>query len=119
MPNDLTSAPQTDPLNIYRYRDSLYAVDLITAALSLDFFTWLSANPSSLSGICDHFGFKERPVDVMLTSDAAPLLAVDVCTGVVVAVDIDTCAKAGMTNTKGAAAPSSRRTLKVMRAVYS
>jgi hypothetical protein len=49
MPHDLTSAPQTDPLNIYRYRDSLYAVDLITAALSIDFFTWLSANPSSLA----------------------------------------------------------------------
>jgi hypothetical protein len=47
MPHDLTSAPQTDPLNIYRYRDSLYAVDLITAALSIDFFTWLSANPST------------------------------------------------------------------------
>jgi acetylserotonin N-methyltransferase len=67
MPHDLTSAPQTDPLNIYRYRDSLYAVDLISAARSIDFFTWLSSNPSSLSGICSHFGFKERPVDVMLT----------------------------------------------------
>lgn len=67
MPHDLTSAPQTDPLNIYHYRDSLYAVDLISAALSFDFFTWLTAHPSSLSGICDHFGFKERPVDVMLT----------------------------------------------------
>lgn len=67
MPHDLTSVPQTDPLNIYHYRDSLYAVDLISAALSFDFFTWLNANPSSLSGICDHFGFKERPVDVMLT----------------------------------------------------
>ncbi len=67
MPHDLTSAPQTDPLNIYRYRDSLYAVDLITAALSLDFFTWLAANPSTLGEICAHFGFEERPVDVMLT----------------------------------------------------
>lgn len=71
MPHDLTSAPQTDPLNIYRYRDSLYAVDLITAALGFDFFTWLAANPSSPAGICDHFGFQERPVDVMLTLFAA------------------------------------------------
>ncbi len=71
MPHDLTTAPATDPLNIYRYRDSLYAVDLITAALSIDFFSWLSANPSPVSGICDHFGFKERPVDVMLTLLAA------------------------------------------------
>ena len=44
MPHDLTSAPQTDPLNIYRYRDSLYAVDMITAALGFDFFTWLSSS---------------------------------------------------------------------------
>jgi acetylserotonin N-methyltransferase len=71
MPHDLTSTPKTDPLKIYRYRDSLYAVDLITAALSLDFFTWLADNPSSFHGICDHFGFKERPVDVMLTLFAA------------------------------------------------
>lgn len=71
MPHDLTSAPKTDPLNIYRYRDSLYAVDLITAALSFDFFAWLTANPSSAEGICGHFGFKERPVDVMLTLFAA------------------------------------------------
>lgn len=68
---DLTAAPANDPLSIYRYRDSLYAVDLITAALSLDFFTWLAANPSSLAGICAHFGFAERPVDVMLTLFAA------------------------------------------------
>ncbi len=67
MSHDLTSAPDTNPLNIYRYRDSLYAVDLITAALSIGFFTWLSANPSTLNGICGHFDFKERPADVMLT----------------------------------------------------
>jgi precorrin-6B methylase 2 len=71
MTHDLTSAPATDPLNIYRYRDCLYAVDLITAALSVDFFTWLSAHPSALDGICAHFGFKERPVDTMMTLFAA------------------------------------------------
>ncbi len=64
---DLTAAPQTDPLQAYRYRDGLYAVDLITAALQLDFFTWLAAHPSSLSQIATHFGFQERPLDVMLT----------------------------------------------------
>jgi len=63
MPHDLTSAPQNDSLNIYRYRDSLYAVDLITAALSIDFFTWLAATPSSLGGICDHFGFTSEGTD--------------------------------------------------------
>lgn len=66
MPN-LTAAPATDPLSIYRYRDGLYAVDLLSAALSLDFFTWLGRNPSSLGQICAHFGFHERPVDVMMT----------------------------------------------------
>ena len=33
MPADLTQLPRTDPLEIYRYRDGLYAVDLLTAAL--------------------------------------------------------------------------------------
>jgi predicted O-methyltransferase YrrM len=67
MPHMLTDAPKSNPLNIYRYRDGLYAVDLITAALSLDFFTWLHATPATLGGICKHFGFKERPADTMLT----------------------------------------------------
>lgn len=64
---DLTASPSTDPLSIYRYRDGLYAVDLVTAALSLDFFTWLAAQPSSLEQICTSHGFKERPADVMMT----------------------------------------------------
>lgn len=65
---DLTAAPVTDPTHIYRYRDGLYAVDLITAALvHFDFFTWLAANPSTLEEICGHFGFHPRPADVMLT----------------------------------------------------
>lgn len=63
----LTSAPATDPLSIYRYRDGLYAVDLATAALSLGFFTWLKQNPSTLAAICAHHGFQERPADVMMT----------------------------------------------------
>jgi len=64
---DLTAAPATDPLNIYRYRDGLYAVDLVTAALSVDFFSTLAAQPGSIADICARFGFTERPVDVMLT----------------------------------------------------
>lgn len=67
MPLDLTAAPATDPLSIYQYRDGLYAVDLVAAALQFDFFTWLAGNPSDLAAICAHFGFQERPVDVMLT----------------------------------------------------
>ena len=30
---DLTRSPATDPLGIYRFRDGLYAVDLIAAAV--------------------------------------------------------------------------------------
>ena len=67
-PTDLTLVPQTDPLDIYRYRDGLYAVDLLTAAVvHLDFFTWLDKNPSDPAGICAHFGLATRPTDVMLT----------------------------------------------------
>ncbi|MFZ4764846.1 MAG: methyltransferase, partial [Roseimicrobium sp.] len=69
---DLTAAPASDPLHVYRYRDGLYAVDLLTAAVvHLDLFTWLGVNPSSKEDLCKHFGFAERPVDVMLTLFAA------------------------------------------------
>ncbi len=67
-PTNLTLVPKTDPLEIYRYRDGLYAVDLLTAAVvHLDFFTWLANNPSDFTAICAHFGTKARPTDVMLT----------------------------------------------------
>jgi predicted O-methyltransferase YrrM len=72
MPQDLTAAPQSDPLKVYRYRDGLYAADLLTAAVvHLDFFTWLATHPSSKEAICAHFAFAERPTDVMLTLFAA------------------------------------------------
>ena len=65
---DLTRLPQTDPIEIYRYRDGLYAVDLLTAALTeFDFFTWLAANPSDKPAICAALGIAERPADVMLS----------------------------------------------------
>ena len=65
---NLTAQPATDPTSIYRYRDALYAVDLVTAALvHFDFFTWLAGNPSTLDQVCAHFGFKPRPADTMLT----------------------------------------------------
>jgi SAM-dependent methyltransferase len=71
-PLDLTRVPQTDPLEIYRYRDGLYAVDLLTAAIcEFDFFTWLHAQPSSAEEICRALGLAARPVDVMLTLFAA------------------------------------------------
>jgi predicted O-methyltransferase YrrM len=65
---DLRGVPQTDPLEIYRYRDGLYAVDLLGAAIcEFDFFTWLARRPSGLLEICQGLNLKERPVDVMLT----------------------------------------------------
>jgi 3-hydroxy-5-methyl-1-naphthoate 3-O-methyltransferase len=64
----LTSQPQTDPVSIYRYRDGLYAADLLTAAIAwLDFFTWLDHHPTDRAGICLALEIKERPTDVMLT----------------------------------------------------
>ena len=65
---DLTHSPHSDSLRAYRNRDGLYGADLVTAALvHLDFFTWLTAHPSSLGEICAHYHFARRPVDVMLT----------------------------------------------------
>lgn len=64
---ELTRAPATDPLAIYRYRDGLYAVDLITAALKLDFFSWLAAHPGPVEAVRAALGFAERPFDVMIT----------------------------------------------------
>jgi hypothetical protein len=60
--------PATDPTSIYRYRDGLYAGDMLTAALChLDFFSWLAEHPAALPGICGKLNLKERPTDVMLT----------------------------------------------------
>ncbi|MEW6306954.1 MAG: methyltransferase [Verrucomicrobiota bacterium] len=65
---DLTLQPSTDPLRIYRQRDGLYGVDLLTAAIArLDFFTWLAGHPSDLETICRSLGFMPRPADVMMT----------------------------------------------------
>jgi SAM-dependent methyltransferase len=67
-PFDLRTVPTTDPTSIYRYRDGLYAADLLACALVyLDFFSWLERNPSNLEGICRNFSIAARPADVMLT----------------------------------------------------
>lgn len=69
---EFTRLPHTDPFEIYRQRDGLYAVDLLTAALTeFDFFTWLAANPSDAATICGALGLAPRPADVMLTLFAA------------------------------------------------
>lgn len=67
-PVDLCLSPATDPTSIYRYRDGLYATDLLACALvSLDFFTWLDKRSSTTEEVCHHFNTAERPTDVMLT----------------------------------------------------
>ena len=87
-------------------------VTIVPALVSLLLLLMVTAVLPAVVSVID-------PVDVIATSEGEPLLAVLVETGAVVAVEIDTWAKAGRLNTSGAAAPSSRRTLKVMRAVNS
>ncbi len=65
---DLLATPATSPLSLYRYRDGLYAADLVTAALvEFDIFSWLDAQPSTFEALCAHFGFATRPADVLVT----------------------------------------------------
>ena len=64
----LTLAPTTDPTALYRYRDGLYAEDLLILALvRLDFFTALAAEPTDLEGLCRRHSLHRRPADVMVT----------------------------------------------------
>ena len=69
---DLRTAPDTDPVDIYRVRDGIYAADMLLAAIvHLDLFSWLEANPASLGDVCRRFETTARPTDVMLTLFAA------------------------------------------------
>ncbi len=68
MAQDLTLAPRTDPIEIYRYRDGLYAVDMLTAALTgLDLFTFMGERQLTKAEICKALNIQDRPTDVMLT----------------------------------------------------
>jgi len=70
--HDLTSAPQTNPIDIYRVRDAIYAPDMLLAALvHLDLFSWLAKHPSTKDEICRGLEITDRPTDVMLTLMAA------------------------------------------------
>jgi hypothetical protein len=65
---NLESRPQTDPSNLIRLRDSIYASDLLIAAVSnFDFFTRIKNRDLDFSSICSFFGINERCADVMLT----------------------------------------------------
>ncbi len=65
---DFLTFPETDPTSIYRYRDGLYAVDVLTAAIChLDLFGHLASRPSDLPTLCKALEIQRRPADVMLT----------------------------------------------------
>jgi 3-hydroxy-5-methyl-1-naphthoate 3-O-methyltransferase len=65
---DFLKHPETDPTSIYRQRDGLYAVDMLTTAIChLDLFSRLADRPADLSAICRMLDLRERPADVMLT----------------------------------------------------
>src|SRR5580658_10515908 len=62
------ASPETDPTSIYRQRDGLYAVDMLTAALChLDLFSRLAEQSADLPAVCHALDVRERPADVMLT----------------------------------------------------
>ena len=64
----LGQLPSTDPTAILRYRDGIYAVDLLTAAITeFQFFDSLKATPGTLEDVCAHYGWDERPADVLIT----------------------------------------------------
>jgi predicted O-methyltransferase YrrM len=69
---DLTSTPQTDPVDVYRVRDGIYAADmLLTALVHLDLFSRLAERPATRDEICRTLEIVDRPADVMLTLFAA------------------------------------------------
>ncbi len=57
-----------DPGRLLRYRDSIYASDLlICAVVYLDFFTFLHNCPMTFDQICKNFETAQRPTNVMLS----------------------------------------------------
>lgn len=64
--------PTADPSDIYKYRDSIYAVDLLTAAVvEFNFYTELAKNEGTATEIEVRFGIASRPLDVLLTLSKA------------------------------------------------
>jgi len=64
----LDQLPLSDPTSILRYRDGIYAVDLLTAAIvEFRLFDHLRDQPGTLGDLCRHFEWHPRPADVLLT----------------------------------------------------
>jgi hypothetical protein len=57
-----------DPGALLRYRDSIYASDLLLCAVAyLDFFTHLKESSLTFDEICSTLNTTARPTDVMLS----------------------------------------------------
>lgn len=64
----VTDHPLTDPGAIYRYRESLTAVDALTVAIvHLDLFSALADHSADLPSICRMFSIHPRPTDTLCT----------------------------------------------------
>ena len=64
----LAQLPQTDPTSLLRYRDGVYAIYLLTAAIAeFRLFDYLRDHPATLGEICRHYYWHPRPADVLLT----------------------------------------------------
>jgi SAM-dependent methyltransferase len=59
---------ENDPSRLLRYRDSIYATDLLVCAIiHFDFFTFLKTGPRTFDEICDKMKIQPRPADVLLS----------------------------------------------------
>ena len=67
MHDALTAASKSDPTLLYRYRDAMYAPDMLIVGLHLDLFTRLASQPKTMDEICAGLDITLRPTDVMLT----------------------------------------------------
>ncbi|WP_193211395.1 methyltransferase [Luteolibacter marinus] len=69
MTSPLASLPTTDPGGIIQLRDRQFAAELIAAALlHFDLFSWLGEHEGvTPDDVATHFGFADRPLDVLLT----------------------------------------------------
>ena len=60
--------PATDPIELLRARDGLYADDLLVAAVAhLDLFSSLAEDPCDLAELARRLGVADRPAGVMCT----------------------------------------------------
>jgi 3-hydroxy-5-methyl-1-naphthoate 3-O-methyltransferase len=65
---DLRLIPNTDPSDLIRLRDGIFAADLLVTAIGhLDFFTEIDAHKLDFNSVCNHFKIDHRCTDVMLT----------------------------------------------------